>query len=34
FGSRVDLIVPDEVRLQIKVGDRVRGGESVIGVMG
>ena len=34
FGSRVDLFVPDEARLHVKVGDRVRAGESVIGVMG
>jgi phosphatidylserine decarboxylase len=34
FGSRVDLFIPDEVRLHVKVGDRVRAGESVIGVMG
>ena len=31
FGSRVDLIVPDNVELKVKVGDRVRGGESIIG---
>ncbi len=32
FGSRVDLYLPAEVRLSVAVGDRVRAGESVIGV--
>lgn len=31
FGSRVDVIVPQGVRLRVRVGDRVRGGSSVIG---
>ena len=33
FGSRTDLIVPASVRLQVKAGDRVRGGETVMGVL-
>jgi phosphatidylserine decarboxylase len=33
FGSRTDLIVPASVRLQVKAGDRVRGGETVVGVL-
>ena len=33
FGSRTDLIVPASVRLQVKPGDRVRGGETVVGVL-
>jgi len=33
FGSRTDLIVPAAVRLQVKAGDRVRGGETVMGVL-
>jgi phosphatidylserine decarboxylase len=33
FGSRVDVILPDEAALQVKVGQRVRGGASVLGVM-
>ena len=33
FGSRTDLIVPASVRLQVKVGDRVRGGQTVMGVL-
>jgi len=33
FGSRTDLIVPASVRLQVKPGDRVRGGETVMGVL-
>ncbi|HEX2709257.1 MAG TPA: phosphatidylserine decarboxylase family protein [Candidatus Deferrimicrobium sp.] len=32
FGSRVDLYLPAEVRLSVALGDRVRAGESVIGV--
>ena len=32
FGSRVDLILPEGVDLRVGVGDRVRGGETVIGV--
>ena len=32
FGSRVDLYLPEEVRLSVAPGDLVRAGESVIGV--
>jgi phosphatidylserine decarboxylase len=31
FGSRIDLFVPSSAQLSVKVGDRVRGGESVLG---
>lgn len=31
FSSRTDLILPPEVDVQVKVGDRVKGGVSVIG---
>jgi phosphatidylserine decarboxylase len=31
FGSRTDLILPREVRIEVEVGARVRGGETVIG---
>ncbi len=31
FGSRVDLILPSEVKILVRVGDRVKGGSSVIG---
>jgi phosphatidylserine decarboxylase len=31
FGSRIDLFVPASAQLSVKVGDRVRGGESVLG---
>jgi phosphatidylserine decarboxylase len=34
FGSRTDLLVPRGTPLRVGVGDRVRGGESVIGVIG
>jgi phosphatidylserine decarboxylase len=33
FGSRTDLIVPGSTELRIREGDRVRGGESVMGVL-
>jgi phosphatidylserine decarboxylase len=31
FGSRVDVLMPAEAELRVKVGDRVRGGSSVLG---
>lgn len=31
FGSRVDVLMPAETELRVKVGDRVKGGQSVIG---
>jgi phosphatidylserine decarboxylase len=31
FGSRMEVIVPDECELTARVGDRLKGGESVIG---
>jgi phosphatidylserine decarboxylase len=31
FGSRVDILLPKEVRIRVQVGDRVKGGSSVIG---
>jgi phosphatidylserine decarboxylase len=30
FSSRTDLLMPSEVNIEVKVGDRVRGGETVI----
>lgn len=33
FGSRVDLLLPEGVHPGVQIGDRVRGGESVIGVV-
>lgn len=33
FGSRVDLILPESTSIQVSVGDRVRGGETVMGVL-
>ena len=32
FGSRVDLVLPRSVRMEARAGDRVRAGESIIGV--
>ena len=33
FGSRVDVVIPAEAEVQVKVGQRVRGGASVLAVM-
>jgi phosphatidylserine decarboxylase len=33
FGSRVDVILPAEALLQVRTGDRVQGGASVIAAM-
>jgi phosphatidylserine decarboxylase len=33
FGSRTDLVVPRSTEIRVKVGDRVRGGERVMGVL-
>jgi phosphatidylserine decarboxylase len=30
FGSRVDVVIPSSAELQVKVGDRVKGGASVL----
>ncbi|HEY5766020.1 MAG TPA: phosphatidylserine decarboxylase, partial [Candidatus Deferrimicrobiaceae bacterium] len=33
FGSRVDILMPAAASLSVQVGDRVRAGESVVGVV-
>ncbi|MGO8758820.1 MAG: phosphatidylserine decarboxylase [Terracidiphilus sp.] len=33
FGSRVDVVIPAGAALRVKVGDRVRGGASILAVM-
>ena len=33
FGSRVDLLLPADSRIEVKVGDKVKGGETVIGAL-
>ncbi len=33
FGSRVDVLMPADVELRVKPGDRVKGGKSVLGVL-
>lgn len=33
FGSRVDLLLPEGVHPRARIGDQVRGGESIIGVV-
>jgi phosphatidylserine decarboxylase len=33
FGSRVDVLVPAEAALRVKVGERVKGGKSVLAAM-
>jgi phosphatidylserine decarboxylase len=34
FGSRTDLFVPRDAALRVRVGDRVRGGESIVAMLG
>lgn len=31
FGSRVDIYLPENVKLQVSIGDKVSGGESILG---
>jgi phosphatidylserine decarboxylase len=33
FGSRVDVVLDEAVDIRVKVGDRVRGGSSILGVL-
>lgn len=33
FGSRVDILLPASASLRVRVGDRVRAGESILGVL-
>lgn len=33
FGSRVDIYLPDDLETQVRVGDRVCGGETVLGYL-
>jgi phosphatidylserine decarboxylase len=33
FGSRVDVLMPADIELRVKPGDRVQGGKSILGVM-
>ena len=33
FGSRVDVYLPQGVQVQVREGDRVKGGKSVLGVI-
>jgi len=33
FGSRVDVVLPAEAQLRVKVGDKVNGGRSILAVM-
>jgi phosphatidylserine decarboxylase len=33
FGSRVDVLMPADVELRVKPGDRVQGGKSILGVL-
>jgi phosphatidylserine decarboxylase len=34
FGSRTDIVMPGDAELQIRVGQRVKGGSSVIAIIG
>ena len=33
FGSRIDIIVPPQTTIRAKVGDHVKGGETILGVL-
>jgi phosphatidylserine decarboxylase len=33
FGSRVDIFLPKEAELKVKVGDRIKGARDIIGVL-
>jgi len=33
FGSRTDLIMPKHLDIQVEVGQKVTGGETVIGII-
>src|SRR5512143_3397189 len=33
FGSRVDIVLPKEAELKVKVGDRIKGARDIIGVL-
>jgi len=33
FGSRTDLVVPQATEIRVRVGDKVRGGETIMGVL-
>lgn len=33
FGSRVDILLPSSASLNVRAGDRVRAGESIVGVV-
>jgi phosphatidylserine decarboxylase len=33
FGSRTDLVVPKATEIRVRVGDRVKGGETIMGVI-
>jgi phosphatidylserine decarboxylase len=33
FGSRTDLVVPEATEIRVRVGDRVKGGETIMGVI-
>lgn len=34
FGSRTDIVIPGDAEIQVKVGQRVKGGSSIIAIMG
>ncbi len=34
FGSRVEIFLPLQTRIQVKLGDKVKGGETVVALMG
>lgn len=33
FGSRIDIFLPPQIELKVKIGDKVKGGETILGVL-
>lgn len=33
FGSRVDIFLPEKTELKVKLGDRVKGGKTILGIL-
>lgn len=33
FGSRIDIFLPPRIELKVKIGDKVKGGETILGVL-
>ena len=33
FGSRVELLLPQSVEIKVQLGDKVKAGETIIGIL-